>query len=84
MSLICFVAGAGSCLLFETKKKEEVKSSEQKESASRDKNWKSSVKTIIAMFDFSIAKEWRFLLWCMADILMEAAYNIPNYFLPCM
>lgn len=35
------------------------------------------------LFDFSIAKDGKFLLWCAADILLEAAYNIPYYFLPC-
>lgn len=35
------------------------------------------------MFDFSIAKDGKFLLWCAADIVLEAAYNVPYYFLPC-
>ncbi|KAI8390143.1 major facilitator superfamily domain-containing protein [Blakeslea trispora] len=34
------------------------------------------------MFDLSVAKNWRFLLWVFIDILMESAYNVPYYFLP--
>ncbi|KAI8972734.1 major facilitator superfamily domain-containing protein [Pilobolus umbonatus] len=34
------------------------------------------------IFDFGIVKDWRFLLWCLIEILFESAYNVPYYFLP--
>ncbi|KAL0145174.1 major facilitator superfamily domain-containing protein [Mucor lusitanicus] len=34
------------------------------------------------MFDFSVVKNWRFLLWVFTDTLLEAGYNVPYFFLP--
>ncbi|KAG2230581.1 hypothetical protein INT48_006886 [Thamnidium elegans] len=67
LSLICFAVGVLACLIFKNKKKEDTKPK------------KLNIKE---MFDFSIAKDGKFLLWCATDILLEAAFNIPYYFLP--
>ncbi|KAI9258447.1 major facilitator superfamily domain-containing protein [Helicostylum pulchrum] len=67
LSLICFAVGVLACLIFKNKKNEDTKPE------------KLNVKE---MFDFSIAKDRKFLLWCATDILLEAAFNIPYYFLP--
>lgn len=85
MALICLVAGIVSCLIFKNKARVEVLSGEKSGevvdgTASKDV---SKWKLIKGMFDFSVVKEWRFLLWCASDIFMESAYNVPNYFLPC-
>lgn len=72
MSLICLVVGLFACLLFKNKKKDNNKEEEKPE--------KLNLKE---MFDFSIAKDKKFLLWCATDILLEAAFNVPYYFLPC-
>lgn len=69
MSLICFVVGVLACSIFKNKKK--------------DVNVKPEKINLKEMFDFSIAKDPKFLLWCATDILLEAAFNIPYYFLPC-
>ncbi|KAI7894290.1 major facilitator superfamily domain-containing protein, partial [Mucor mucedo] len=66
LSLICFAVGLLACCIFKNKEVEE-------------KQEKPNVRD---MFDFSIAKDGKFLLWCAADILLEAAYNVPYYFLP--
>ncbi|KAI9361558.1 major facilitator superfamily domain-containing protein, partial [Pilaira anomala] len=68
MSLICFVVGVLACSIFKNKKK--------------DVNVKPEKINFKEMFDFSIAKDPKFLLWCATDILLEAAFNIPYYFLP--
>ncbi|CAO3650139.1 unnamed protein product [Mucor hiemalis] len=81
LSLICFVAGVLSCLIFKNKEKPEI-SIEQKTEMVMNSNDASKLETIKSMFDFSVAKDWRFLLWCASDIFMEAAYNVPNYFIP--
>lgn len=60
--------GLLACFIFKNKEKETEK---QEKPNIRD------------MFDFSIAKDGKFLLWCATDILLEAAYNVPYYFLPC-
>jgi hypothetical protein len=50
----------------------------------QDPEKKSSNKLIFKeMFDFSIVKNWRFLLWVFIDILLEGGYNVPYFFLPC-
>jgi hypothetical protein len=68
MSMVCLIIGLLSCLIFKNKKQVEKNCN------------KLNIKE---MFDFSIAKNWRFLIWVAADILLEGAFNIPYYFLPC-
>lgn len=70
MSLICLVIGLLACCLLGIKK---------------DTKSKHAIKVppLKETFDFSVAKDWRYLLWCITDILLEAGYNTPAYFLPC-
>ncbi|KAI8374083.1 major facilitator superfamily domain-containing protein [Choanephora cucurbitarum] len=75
MSLICLVIGVISCLFFKTTKKSTEESGEKQ-------SQKEAIVQIKDMFDLSVAKNWRFLLWVFIDILMESAYNVPYYFLP--
>lgn len=69
MSLICFVIGLSACWLLGAKDK--------------DKKQAKTSLNIKETFDFSVANDWRYILWCIIDILFEAAYNTPAYFLPC-
>jgi hypothetical protein len=78
MSLICLTVGLLSCLIFKNKK--EVEKTKDKDEKDGKRKYKLNIRE---MFDFSIAKNWRFLLWVTADILLEGAFNIPYYFLPC-
>ncbi|KAI8641200.1 major facilitator superfamily domain-containing protein [Parasitella parasitica] len=73
MSLICFVVGVLSCALFSNNSEEDS----EKKGGSR-----SSKLALKEMFDFSIIKNWRFLLWVFIDILLEGGYNVPYFFLP--
>lgn len=70
MSLVCLVVGLLACCLLGIKK---------------DANSNKTIKMppLKETFDFSVAKDWRYLLWCITDILLEAGYNTPAYFLPC-
>ncbi|RCH90728.1 hypothetical protein CU097_009504 [Rhizopus azygosporus] len=68
MSLICFVVGLSACWLLGATDK-------GKKQAKTSLNIKET-------FDFSVANDWRYILWCIIDILFEAAYNTPAYFLP--
>lgn len=77
MSLLCFVIGIISCILFKNKTRAE---SDSQMSISKKEEKKSSISS---MFDFAILKNWRFLLWCMINNLLEGAYNVPYFFLPC-
>lgn len=72
MSLLCFVIGVISCLLLQDKRP----------SNQQDRSTDSKL-VFKEMFDFSIAKNWRFLLWVFTDTLLEAGYNVPYFFLPC-
>lgn len=81
MSLICFTVGLLSCLIF--KNKREAGNAKDEEDEKNNDNKKKYRLNVKEMFDFSIAKNWRFLLWVAADILLEGAFNIPYYFLPC-
>lgn len=87
MSLICFAVGAFACLIFKNKARSSPKTAESpcldNDAKSKIVDEKSSRFNIDEMFDFSIVKNWKFLLWCVIDILLEGAYNIPYYFLPC-
>lgn len=75
MSLVCFVVGIFSCMLFRNKAPID---------SYQDPEKKSSNKLIFKeMFDFSIVRNWRFLLWVFIDILLEGGYNVPYFFLPC-
>ncbi|KAG0736776.1 hypothetical protein G6F57_004387 [Rhizopus arrhizus] len=69
MSLVCLVIGLLACCLLGIKK---------------DANSNHTIKMppLKETFDFSVAKDWRYLLWCITDILLEAGYNTPAYFLP--
>lgn len=74
MSLICFVIGVVSCLLLQDKRPSK---GNQKDKSTDNKLFFKE------MFDFSIARNWRFLLWVLTDTLLEAGYNVPYFFLPC-
>ncbi|CEP14078.1 hypothetical protein [Parasitella parasitica] len=74
MSLICFVVGVFSCVLFSNKS--------SNHEGSEEKGTSSSKLALKEMFDFSIIKNWRFLLWVFIDILLEGGYNVPYFFLP--
>ncbi|KAG1150643.1 hypothetical protein G6F37_000281 [Rhizopus arrhizus] len=69
LSLICFAVGLLACFLLGIKKGAHAK---------------TPIKTLALKetFDFSVAKNWRYLLWCATNILLEAACNTPAYFLP--
>ncbi|KAG1053982.1 hypothetical protein G6F43_003972 [Rhizopus delemar] len=69
LSLICFAVGLFACFLLGIKKGAHAK---------------TPIKTLALKetFDFSVAKNWRYLLWCATNILLEAACNTPAYFLP--
>ncbi|KAI7903952.1 major facilitator superfamily domain-containing protein [Cokeromyces recurvatus] len=83
MCLICFVVGTFSCLMFKNKNlADNFTDEKQKNSRNETSDIKSKLTMIMNMFDFSVAKNWRFLLWVVIDILLEAAYNVPYYFLP--
>ncbi|GAN00924.1 MFS general substrate transporter [Mucor ambiguus] len=73
MSLVCFVVGLISCLLFQDKRPS--KGNQKDESTDTKLFFKE-------MFDFSIVRNWRFLLWVFTDTLLEAGYNVPYFFLP--
>lgn len=75
MSLMTLVVGVISCILFRNKKTDDHGSEN-----SIKKEEKVSLKN---MFDFSIMKNWRFILWCVAYNLIEGANNVPYFFLPC-
>lgn len=75
MSLVCFVVGVFSCMLFRNKTPSD---------SFQDPEKRSNNKLVFKeMFDFSIVKNWRFLLWVFIDILLEGGYNVPYFFLPC-
>ncbi|KAL7308568.1 hypothetical protein PS15m_011756 [Mucor circinelloides] len=73
MSLICFIIGVFSCLLFQDKR---PSNGNQKDNSTDSKLFFKE------MFDFSIVRNWRFLLWVFIDTLLEAGYNVPYFFLP--
>jgi hypothetical protein len=74
VSLLCFVIGAISCVLFKNK----TRATDDSEKAIKQEKVK-----LKDLFDFSIMKNWRFLLWCIVDNLLEGANNVPFFFLPC-
>jgi sugar phosphate permease len=83
MSLICLVVGIFACLIFKNKKKKKGQpTSVSNDNESTEKRKDNGI-NFKEMFDFTIVNNWRFLLWCAVDTLLEGAYNIPYYFLPC-
>ncbi|KAI7852490.1 major facilitator superfamily domain-containing protein [Circinella umbellata] len=66
---IVLILGLTACLFVRERKSE---NKEQNES-------KVELKEI---FDFKIMKDPSFVLWCIADIFMEAAYYVPYFYLP--
>ncbi|KAI9272465.1 major facilitator superfamily domain-containing protein [Sporodiniella umbellata] len=69
LSLICLVIGLLSCCFMNVKKITETKM------GVKDFSFRKT-------FDFSVAKNWRYLLWCVINILLVAACNTPAYFIP--
>ncbi|CAO3702028.1 unnamed protein product [Rhizopus stolonifer] len=69
LSLICLVIGLMACCLMNVKKGAKLENNIKKFSFKET-------------FDFSVAKDWRYLLWCLINILLIAACNTPTYFIP--
>ncbi|KAI9272040.1 major facilitator superfamily domain-containing protein [Sporodiniella umbellata] len=68
MSLICFTVGMLACFILSLKE-------------NKNSN-KIKLTPLREIFDFSVAKDWRYMLWCIADIFLEAAYHTPSYYIP--
>ncbi|KAI9483332.1 MAG: major facilitator superfamily domain-containing protein [Benjaminiella poitrasii] len=82
MCLICFTVGVFSCLIFKNRRMADNFIDEKNTDNRKSNKLKSTWAMVLGMFDFSVAKDWRFLLWVFIDIVLEAAYNVPYYFLP--
>jgi MFS family permease len=48
----------------------------------KDKNPREK-KSLGSIVDFSVFRNKNFLIWCLADGLIESGYYVPYFFLPC-
>ncbi|KAI8393539.1 major facilitator superfamily domain-containing protein [Radiomyces spectabilis] len=76
MGWISLFVGLPTCLLFKVRRPTNASSE-----PSHDQEDVPPMK-LKDVVEWSVLKDFNFIIWCMSDILMESAFNIPYFFLP--